>query len=147
MKMYIPKLGDEIILIKEWCFLLYGEDRNHTLFKRFGISVGRWRRNELAEIQEILGNGKEQQESVVTCVLPIGTQLKVSRIYIRQGQDNYNSVTFSGKEIGRFWAKLDDVNEIDHPSQVFDNPDRYRTYAGPLPERNICHEEDEPARG
>ena len=57
--------------------------------------------------------------------LPVGTELKFSRIYIRQGCKDYSSVTFTiqsipsegiGEKIDkkkpRFWAKLPDVNKI-----------------------------------
>lgn len=69
----------------------------------------------------------------IPTTLPIGTKLKVSRIYIRAcGDTDFDSVTFTveipqeqpvaepGKrkpkkikpKKGRFWAKLGDVNQI-----------------------------------
>lgn len=57
-----------------------------------------------------------------TCTLPKGTQLKIDRIYIRKGQDEYSSITFyiedcpdktfKPKKKIRFWVKLSDVNNI-----------------------------------
>lgn len=46
--------------------------------------------------------------------LPAGTILEIDRIYIRQGNAEYSSVTFKarGIKVLRFWAKLDDVNRI-----------------------------------
>lgn len=54
--------------------------------------------------------------------LPKGTELKIDRIYIRKGKDDYSSVTFYiedcpdktfvPKKKIRFWAKLSDVNTI-----------------------------------
>ena len=51
--------------------------------------------------------------------LPEGTELSIERMFIRKGSEDYNSVTFRG-EVGhlgvlrkvRFWARLDDVNNI-----------------------------------
>jgi hypothetical protein len=49
-----------------------------------------------------------------------GTVLKVSRIFIRKGASNYDSVTFTGevKKFGvlrkvRFWVSLEDANNVD----------------------------------
>lgn len=57
-----------------------------------------------------------------TCTLPKGTQLKIDRIYIRKGNEDYSSITFyiedcpdktfRPKKKIRFWSKLDDVNNI-----------------------------------
>lgn len=59
--------------------------------------------------------------------LPKGTELKIDRIYVRKGKSDYSSLTFNivntthpflvdkkGKKKGklRFWATLDDVNQI-----------------------------------
>jgi len=49
------------------------------------------------------------------CISP-GTILVVDRIYIRKGQKGFNSVAFrilkgSPVPFGRFWAKLDEVNQ------------------------------------
>lgn len=61
--------------------------------------------------------------------LPVGTVLRVDRIYIRSGKKEWDSITFSickhphftemKRKIvadGRFWAKLEDVNEIEFES-------------------------------
>ena len=55
--------------------------------------------------------------------LPAGTLLTLDRYYIRQGSEGFDSVTFLmpghprtgafGKKEARFWAKLEDVNEIE----------------------------------
>ena len=49
--------------------------------------------------------------------LPVDTELNVQRIYIRVGQNGFDSVTFCAKHKdglkGRFWAKLNDVNTIE----------------------------------
>ena len=116
MKLYIPELGDVLVLSEDWHFTLHGERRNESLFCHFGIerveqSNPVWRYNS-----------REFPTSVVK--LPKGTELKVDRIYIKQNQEEFNSITFvaqnlpkvrSGKRTGivRFWAKLKDVNNIE----------------------------------
>lgn len=57
-------------------------------------------------------------------MLPAGTELTVSRIYIRNGKSQYDSITFlaknfldiNGKKVrsARFWVKLEDANEIEY---------------------------------
>jgi hypothetical protein len=71
----------------------------------------------------------------IKVTLPLGTILGVDRIYIRKGNKDYSSVTFFAKNLGsvkvdisrwssrknktvnkkaiRFWAKLEDVNQIE----------------------------------
>jgi hypothetical protein len=71
-----------------------------------------------------------QESGHIIMTLPVNTILKLDRIYIRQGSEEYDSITFlvedcpypelRGKKAKgfltgklRFWAKLDDVNTID----------------------------------
>jgi hypothetical protein len=61
----------------------------------------------------------------ILATLPAGTMLSFDRYYIRQGAEAFDSVTFkiekcpdpkfnmSGKACRRFWARLQEVNEID----------------------------------
>lgn len=72
--------------------------------------------------------------------LPAGTVLAIDRIYIRKGSSDYSSITFYAKTLGtiirkdrwssgkekkksalRFWAKLDDCNNI-----VFEKTDKIK---------------------
>lgn len=59
------------------------------------------------------------EEYKIDITLPPDTVLKVARIYIRQGQQEFNSVTFKVTECkylkknARFWVKLDDVNRLE----------------------------------
>lgn len=56
----------------------------------------------------------------IECTLPKGTQLKFDRIYIRQGSQAFNSITFRTTKncpdkrfaSRRFWVKLQEANEI-----------------------------------
>lgn len=62
----------------------------------------------------------------IKVILPAGTMLSFNRYYIKNGKEAYSSVTFWIKHpkmkkaekdklpSGRFWAKLSDVNQIDH---------------------------------
>jgi hypothetical protein len=98
MNLFIPSIGTEIKLAESWKFKLYGEYRNSGMFTYLGLKY-------------------PYKAGPVEVEFPIGTVLKVDRIYIRKGNDSYNSVTFfliDGKKKGRkrFWAKLDDVNRI-----------------------------------
>ena len=55
----------------------------------------------------------------IVATLPANTQLKVDRIYIRQGIEAFNSVSFRIDKVSpigggkRFWAKLHDANQIE----------------------------------
>lgn len=108
MKMFIPAVGHRIVLDALWSFDLYFEHRNETL------------------LNQVMPDWKDHRSGVVKGMeasLPRGTVLEIDRVYIRtankrsEGDDDYDSVTFKviDKEVKkklRFWAKLDDVNEI-----------------------------------
>lgn len=99
MNLYIPEIGDTIVLSKDWTFDLHAERRNTGLIKHFGHPVPRWSDPEVYKV-----------------TLPAGTNLKVDRIYIRKGISEYSSITFYatiGKNKIRFWAKLSDCNTIE----------------------------------
>lgn len=102
--LYIPRIGELITLAQPWTFTLHEERRNISLIKQVDPAY--------------TGNGsgiygRSGQTWVVT--LPERWELKVDRIYIRNGQRNFDSITFScpynGKRV-RFWVKLDDANKI-----------------------------------
>lgn len=67
---------------------------------------------------KLLNNRLYQGDLELPVTIPKGTVLCIQRIYIRNGQQDYDSVTFSiakvkGSKIsGRFWVKLDNANEI-----------------------------------
>lgn len=107
MQMYIPKLGDSIKLTAPWTFMLYNERRNESLIEAYLINPTTMYGTKLQNI-----------------TLPEGIILKIVRIYIKQGNQEYNSISFSiatkktpllfkTKGAVRFWAKLDDVNKIE----------------------------------
>lgn len=125
MKLYVPSLGDKLVLTKPWRFKLYGEWRNDTLFKALSLPfpMESGRRSDGTEWQCRAQNG------FVTATLPVGTELKVARIYIRNGQKDFDSITFSAAIMPkhwprglkkplkparvRFWAKLRDCDGIE----------------------------------
>lgn len=102
MKLYIPEIGDQFVLSKDWTFDLYYERRNESLLKKINIDF-KWNYN--------------QPMAKYPITLTKGTSLKVDRIYIRKGLTEFSSLTFfigSGEWKGcRFWAKLSDVNNIE----------------------------------
>ena len=81
MKLYIPSLGDQMRLTADWTFDLYDENRNATLMEHIG---------DTRPICITYGD----EYTTIPCTLPAGTILKMDRIYIRKGQDNFDSVTF-----------------------------------------------------
>lgn len=102
--LHIPRIGELITLAEPWTFTLHKERRNVSLIKQVDPTYNKqgW---------QLYGHG--QQTWTVT--LPERWELKVDRIYIRNGQRNFDSITFScpynGKRV-RFWVKLDDANKI-----------------------------------
>jgi len=100
--LFIPPLGTELMLALDWNFELFNEYRNGGFMKA------------MKDNRDTSFNGYPGFGSKVA-TLPIGTVLTLRRIYIRQGQDSCDSVTFStriGKKLHRFWVKLADANAI-----------------------------------
>lgn len=87
-RLYIPMLGDTIRLASPWSFTIHKERRNVAFIDEYGATPGQ------------------------KCTIPKGTELRVERIYIRQGAAGFSSMTLRivGKANSRFWAKLDECN-------------------------------------
>jgi hypothetical protein len=86
MKLYIPTIGDELKLTADWTFDLYDEDRNSSLMEVLGDprqGKGLYSRNLTA----------------LPATIRAGAILKVDRIYIRKGQDDFDSITFFWKDM------------------------------------------------
>lgn len=114
--LFIPTIGDVLVLAEDWTFPLHEEYRNNKFADdNFGSGYARsW-----YSYSEIPARSD-------TVTLPAGTHLKIARIYIRGGgadMKEYDSLTFTcnghlkgkaakGAIKGRFWAKLVDVNRI-----------------------------------
>lgn len=145
-KFYIPDIGEEIKLDKDWTFALYDESRNSGLVKLVWpeheeMAKAEFEKNKIEyekkhnhsygdfEYGNYYYNFSGQRCKNVT--LNAGTILKVDRIYIRKGKSDYSSITFvltkttqfKTKNKPRFWVKLDDVNKIEF-SSAFLNANR-----------------------
>jgi len=128
MKLYIPTVGDSLMLTADWEFDLYNEDRNQSLMEFV---------KDPREMARHWGNPKIDM-GAAPCVIPSGSVLKVDRIYIRKGQGEFDSITFMwvgnslpakivhetnwrgeavlrrvSKKPVRFWVKLPCANKIE----------------------------------
>lgn len=108
--MYVPAIGDTIVLTEDWKFTLTDEYRNTSLHDLlFGVlpaDPNQYYRRCSYDTKEV--------------TLPKNTVLTIDRVYIKKGQSDYNSLTFIIKKAPfykkgkiRFWAKLKDVNNIE----------------------------------
>lgn len=156
MTIFIPPLGSVIQLQEDWNFHLHDERRNSTVqeaiksfppYRNRDPALPTWRELTVPE-RKIQVDASDWEyiphEDIETkypdymywtgdwcrqMVFRAGTELKIERIYLRRGQDNYDSVTFrtncwisalgdplfsAPRKIKhlRFWAKLEDVNQI-----------------------------------
>jgi hypothetical protein len=111
---WIPTIGTQLVLARDWSFTLHEEGRNYKFSKNFPH----------LRFIEWAGN-RPDGPKVGEVTLPRNTILTVDRIYLRQGAGAFDSVSFrcnTGLRLtkaqkedlirGRFWAKLEDVNEI-----------------------------------
>jgi len=108
MKLYIPKLKEELKLTSDWTFKLHYEHRNASLYPNYN------------------NYNYRDNLSPVQYTLTVGTILKVDRYYIRNGASDFDSMTFrisynDNKDLigKRFWVKLDDANKIEFESVVY----------------------------
>lgn len=149
MKFYLPTIGTKIRITAPWKFTLYGEYRN----QEFGKIIGLYN-NNVWMLNTLQANEDQSSYWRRFTVLPVAiitlsenTDLTVSRIYVRNGAKEFDSITFWGKgikgvscfELGtevhpntslvfpkpvsfRFWAKLNEVNgtEFDVIEEVKD---------------------------
>lgn len=113
MKVWIPKCGDAVSLLQPWAFSLCYEGRNGGLYDRIDRPAA----------------GRRRRGDPILVTIPAGAELVFDRIYVRQNNDEFASVTFIIKDhpddslVGeRFWAKLEDVNDIDALLMSTDNP-------------------------
>jgi hypothetical protein len=86
MKLYIPAIGDKLKLTTDWTFDLYNEERNATLMAVLG---------DTRDIKYPWNNGL----TALPATIRAGAILKVDRIYIRKGQDDFDSITFFWKDM------------------------------------------------
>ncbi len=84
MKLYIPSIGDELKLTSDWTFDLYDEDRNSSLIEF---------------LDHKRDNSWSGRRGPWIATIRAGAILKVDRIYIRKGQDDFDSITFFWKDM------------------------------------------------
>ncbi len=119
MKLYIPVVGDTLVLQKDWKLDLLNEYRNE---KFLAMATGKSDK-ELNEERWAMWP-KTKSPIFYPITIPKGTKLRVERVYIRAGSSSeFNSLTFStpllkvNKRVLRFWAKLDDVHQAEWKEQ------------------------------
>ena len=116
MIIHIPSCGDAFILTQLWSFKLHPGHRNSDLFEAVGQPLPAYYKD------------LEKRRSIPV-ELPAGIELVFDRLYVRQGMADYDSVTFIIKDhpedqfVGvRFWAKLNDVNNLNVEPTSTGNP-------------------------
>lgn len=117
-RVHIPDIGTQLTLAEDWTFKLQRESRNWEFWKKINGEASTW----------------SQSHDTMSFTIPAGSVLKVDRVYIRKGSGygNFSSITFylvsmpdsafeakaipfakkGNRAIGRFWAKLHDVNNM-----------------------------------
>lgn len=108
MHLYIPNIGEAVTLSADWTFRLFNEYRCQPF-------------DDCPSPAEQVDNPTYSVSLVKHCTLPVGTVLVVDRVYLRQGLDEFASLSFRivstpapwvAKRRKRFWAKLADVNQM-----------------------------------
>lgn len=153
----IPTIGSKLTLVDPWTFTLFGESRNRDLWKK--LHNDEPEESDMVRVPDTSRFGWRwgyiHEERSTT--FPAGTVLRVDRIYIRSNDKDkeFDSITFiiesmpgvegtrraftkgGTKTVGRFWAKLFDVNRIvcewDHPSVPRDAPQPAKAAKKPQP--------------
>lgn len=116
--LHIPSLGTELVLAADWTFTLHRESRNSGFAEGLEIAERVSTRHTYGDNYSWTTRRTEWPKGAKTwtVTLPAGTVLKVERIYIKQGQGKFDSVTFrdTGRSHrhGRFWVKLDEANDM-----------------------------------
>lgn len=131
MKLYIPEIGDSIQLSKDWTFNLHCEHRNDILYS---LITGK----SIEDIYKDMNSFYDTQDRdwasfskarIVSHTFPKDTILKVDRIYIRKGAEDFSSLTFYvtiNKKAYRFWVKLKDVNNIEFNNVVVAKKNKFK---------------------
>jgi len=115
MKLFIPELGTPLVLTSPWTVTIYPEIRNKSFYKFLN-----------KHYEGYYGKGAVR----FTHTIPKDSKLTVERIYIRAGAKDFSSVTFrytpvKGKASIRFWANLDEVNNIEYKVSTEVKPLKY----------------------
>lgn len=89
MKLYVPGIGDELRLTVDWTFPLHDEHRNETLMEYL---------NDPRHNPDDAYSRRYNKKDPLPATIPAGAVLKVDRIYIRKGLDDFSSITFFWKD-------------------------------------------------
>lgn len=107
MKITIPRMGDMLVLQKDWSFPVMHEDRNKSIIIHQGQALIPVRYEYNQYYRPIYGYTNHS--------LPAGTVMSVDRYYIRKGAGEFDSITFyvhtlNGQQLKkklRFFVSLD----------------------------------------
>ncbi len=122
MLLYVPEIGDHLLLTRDWQFKLYPERRNKSISTELKLTEFKhwepenrkyfngWYDDELypqpiynwqdgSEYQEWAKTVKKVLISDLYINFPYGTILKIDRVYIRKGAKDFSSITFHAKNI------------------------------------------------
>lgn len=124
MKVFIPTIGSDLILSCPVTVTIHSESRNDDFMNKLGCEVEtHYRSKDYLQVtikDKALAekHGVEVMDKSIRIKLAKDVTLRVNRIYIRQGAEDFDSVTFNsqgtgGLPKGRFWLKLSDVNEFE----------------------------------
>lgn len=127
MRLFIPALKTTLTLSKEWMARIHWESRNISFvanvqgyYPHTGENFDKLRQLfNISEEDLRVKNSWRLVDEFVDINIPKGTKLVVDRIYIRQGVECNNSVTFripktkGSRLYGRFWVKLDNANTME----------------------------------
>jgi hypothetical protein len=125
MRLNIPKLKTELIVAQDVDVTIYCESRNMKFLQSQNLVQGNaynWGMYICSSCKAEISfkctncNTYENEHAMRNFTLKKGVKLVIDRYYIRNGAEDFDSVTFryhSGKTKGRFWLKLFDVECID----------------------------------
>ena len=128
MKLYIPAVGDRLILTAPWAFRLYLERRNIKFAKERGL-VGEEFGDDYWDSYEDGRYGSRLKHA--RCELAAETVLECDRVYIRtfsksalEVGNDFDSISWKvmkGSKPAknqRFWAKLPDCYDIEYRQEI-----------------------------
>lgn len=117
-QMQIPTIGSQFVLSEMWTFSLHPERRNDKFWEKMLWLDGE-KDPPIPSYSDQYDAARNGEDLSVKLSLPAETCLKVSRMYIRNGGAEYDSVTWTivshptNKKVkGRFWVKLEDANTM-----------------------------------
>lgn len=115
-KIHIPQVGDEFKIIKNWSCKVFNEYRNAKVFEALSIDTA-------------------ESNTHIEITLPLGTVIRIERVYVRAPASSYDSVTLriisspiKSLAKARFWVKLSEINKLEF-EEVEMNMDSYAKFS------------------